>query len=527
MTTPKFPCVILFASSQLSRLLSPLARQLKSEHGLDVVLLAMSKKNLPSQKSADFDPGDFKEVVTLDDNINPRSKSELATGPDLYADMERFENEIGISYTDILRTDRHFGIEFVTGADFMRSRLVAETDFFQKLDVVHRICQFHLDIIEKYNPIAVICSGGSLATSALTSICTGKGIPTRSLSVSRLGALFVWTTGWEMMPVGLKSAYGKHLLEMRQTPRSGEPDGASGNSGNDAEIPAPPERATAFHKSLASRATVRHLVKYLWQGIWTEAKSRVRGRSGGYGSYVLRDRIIMRYRLWRSWRSYFRQPELINTISEGQRFIFYPLATEPESALMLETQSADNQLTVIDWLAKSLPAGWLLVVKEHMGQHSPRPKGFLKKISRYPNIRFASPLESAEAFLGRASLVATCNGSLGTQAAIAGMPVLTFHDKNHILMMPHVLLATSYSETRRAIARIRSSDIAQLRERRQAGQAYRQAITGIGFEISDTALISGAAGSQSSISPKDVDTISRHFMDSLLDENTGSDLKID
>ena len=62
---------------------------------------------------------------------------------------------------------------------------------------------------------------------------------------------------------------------------------------------------------------------------------------------------------------------------EGKRFIFFPLSTEPES---LQTLSPEYfyQLAFITSIARDLPVGVYLVVKEHSLPCRPPAKNFLR-----------------------------------------------------------------------------------------------------------------------------------------------------
>jgi len=170
------------------------------------------------------------------------------------------------------------------------------------------------------------------------------------------------------------------------------------------------------------------------------------------------------------------------------------LQTEPESNLMAEAPMCDNQLTIIDWLCKAAPAGWSVAIKEHPAALSPKPDGFWKRLRRYPNLVVLPTLASGEAIAARSRVIAVINGTLGLQAAIAGLPVLCFHPHYQGLVVPHVLLAESYRETVMALCRIREGKIPNHDERRRAGQAYSDALDDCSFDLTDDALINGRPG---------------------------------
>ena len=148
----------------------------------------------------------------------------------------------------------------------------------------------------------------------------------------------------------------------------------------------------------------------------------------------------------------------------------------------------DNQLTVIDWLAKGVPPGWYVVVKEHPGATSPRPPGFWWRVRRYPNVIVAGTLENADDFGSRALAIACISGTVGVQAALAAKPVLTFHPNFIGRCMPHVLHADSYESTRAALRRIRDGDLPERAERMRAARAFVAALGDCSFPIDHRGL---------------------------------------
>lgn len=175
---------------------------------------------------------------------------------------------------------------------------------------------------------------------------------------------------------------------------------------------------------------------------------------------------------------------------------------------------ADNGLTAIDWLAKTAPPGWHVVIKEHPGATSPRPTGYWERIRAYPNVIVAATLEDPQAIAERAQAVAVIHGSVGAQAAVAGKPVITFSPVFVGLEMPHVLLARSYEQTGQALRAIRDETIPDLASRRRAGRAFLTALEKCGFPIEDGALLRGVAGS-GTIDRSDIERLADTLMESL------------
>lgn len=192
-------------------------------------------------------------------------------------------------------------------------------------------------------------------------------------------------------------------------------------------------------------------------------------------------------------------------------FVFFPLHTEPKSSLLVEAQAADHQLAILNWLAKTVPAGWYVIVKEHPAQASARTNPFWEQVRRYPNVIVGATLERAEEYARRAKAVAVINSTVGIQAALAGTPVITFHKHYVARLMPHVLYADSYDTTVAAMRRVVNGELPAQAERWAAARAYLEAFAAFEFPIDDPALLAGRAASEA-LSAATFDTLYRKLL---------------
>jgi hypothetical protein len=121
------------------------------------------------------------------------------------------------------------------------------------------------------------------------------------------------------------------------------------------------------------------------------------------------------------------------------RYVYYPLAGEPEATLSFSAGICLDQLAIIQALAISLPANTYLVVKEHLIAIGARSTEFYETIKRMPNVILASPLERGVDVTANAKAVATIGGTSGLDAAIMGIPVIIFGIKPYYGILPHVV----------------------------------------------------------------------------------------
>lgn len=489
-----------------------LARTLKERYGIKSVLFRYAATGGPSTKLFEFDPEDFAEIVDLDQEMTPRPVADLPSAQEIDDQVIALERRLGRPLTDILRTDRHFGIGFVSGATFMRSKLGHVTSHTQCLDMMLRINARLQPLLEKYRPLAIMGSPGTLAQSMLIASAESMDIPMRRLVSGRQGKKCYWSEDWACTPLGLHEAYEKHFDRLRaELPEDGEPLESEEN----VAMPPRPYTAELTLRAFHSRSTLKYLGKWFYQVSRTEFGKRVRGQSFSYGNYLFRDRLKHGFQRWMWRRKTLREPRVFSELPNDLPFVFYPLQIEPESTLFTEAQTADHQLAHIDMMAKTLPTGWHLVVKEHFAASANRPPGFWQQINGYPNVIVAATLENAEAIAQRSKAVATVNGTLGLQATIVGHPTITFSPDYQALCAPHVLLATSYKETREAFVRIRDNDLPAKSICRIAGKALAAATEDCTFFVDDVGMLSGIAADSPAAAKAEVENLAQTLTDSL------------
>ena len=105
-------------------------------------------------------------------------------------------------------------------------------------------------------------------------------------------------------------------------------------------------------------------------------------------------------------------------------FAYFPLHTQPEYSIDVRTPFVSNQLAVIENIARALPAGMRLVVKEHPEMQGRRPFGFLDAIRRLGNVDLLSPGFESHEVVQQARLIVTITGSAAWEGCIYEKPVV-------------------------------------------------------------------------------------------------------
>ncbi len=150
----------------------------------------------------------------------------------------------------------------------------------------------------------------------------------------------------------------------------------------------------------------------------------------------------LRRSIRRKSRKAFVDKNLIKNIDLSSSFIYFPLHYEPERMLLISSPYYDNQLSIITNIAKSLPIGYKLFVKEHpmMGTIGWRDTSYYKQILDLPNVKLIHPDVSPNEILSNCSLVITIGGTTGLEAAFYKKPSIVLTNQIYsILPSVHTL----------------------------------------------------------------------------------------
>ncbi|KKS00032.1 MAG: hypothetical protein UU49_C0001G0032 [Candidatus Magasanikbacteria bacterium GW2011_GWC2_41_17] len=110
----------------------------------------------------------------------------------------------------------------------------------------------------------------------------------------------------------------------------------------------------------------------------------------------------------------------------NEDFAFFPLQFEPESGLLHVAYFKTNQLETVKQVARALPVGYKLYVKEHPTMVMYRPRSFYKELKKNPNVKLINPTTKGFDVISQAKLITTITGSCGWEATLLKKPVITF-----------------------------------------------------------------------------------------------------
>ena len=129
-------------------------------------------------------------------------------------------------------------------------------------------------------------------------------------------------------------------------------------------------------------------------------------------------------------RKSFIDKNLEFEIHAAEKYILFTLHQEPERSLLIAAPFYTHQLEVIRHIAKSIPPGYLLYVKEHFSQslREWREISYYKEILKIPNVRLYHPTANIQKLIENSSLVMSIGGTVSFEAAFYQKPSIIMSD---------------------------------------------------------------------------------------------------
>lgn len=125
---------------------------------------------------------------------------------------------------------------------------------------------------------------------------------------------------------------------------------------------------------------------------------------------------------------------------DGEKYVVYPIHFQPEASTLVQAPMYVDQLALIQDIAKSLPIGYRLYVKEHVSNRGRRPLEFYEAIRAIPCVRLLGPDVDTWTLIRGASAIAVITGTMGWEGVLFNKPVITFGSV-WFNLLPHVYKA--------------------------------------------------------------------------------------
>lgn len=174
---------------------------------------------------------------------------------------------------------------------------------------------------------------------------------------------------------------------------------------------------TSAWKKIVNLRNARRLMEKL-------VDKHVRGKRQEFGHIASH----VRTHAWMLWNS-FRLRGHYTLLDKADRFVYYPLHVPGDMALTLRTPHLLDQLALIDFLCRSVPASHCVAVKEHPAMVGAVDAARLRELlRRYDNLLLLAPATNNYAVLSKADGVVSINSKSGAEAALLGKQVLVLGD---------------------------------------------------------------------------------------------------
>ncbi|HTK77843.1 MAG TPA: hypothetical protein VL371_21425 [Gemmataceae bacterium] len=112
----------------------------------------------------------------------------------------------------------------------------------------------------------------------------------------------------------------------------------------------------------------------------------------------------------------------------ADKYVYFPLHVQPEYTTDVRAPFFTNQVALIENIAKTLPVGYRLVVKEHPGMQGDRPLAYYREINRLFNVELVSPALDSHDLIVNAAAVVTITGTSAWEAILYQKPAVVFGD---------------------------------------------------------------------------------------------------
>jgi hypothetical protein len=181
----------------------------------------------------------------------------------------------------------------------------------------------------------------------------------------------------------------------------------------------------------------------LLRGLRTEIEYLLQCRNdidipGIWKPYIYREFVApFKARLfnWKYSRHYILASQL-----DSFGFAFFPLQSEPEISSLIWGKSYMNQIETIRNIARSLPVGMKLLVKEHPRALGYRSSGYYKKILEIPNVLMVDPDLEVQLIIKDSEIVITIATFVSLEAIIHKKPTIMLGGPRPFAILPDSMI---------------------------------------------------------------------------------------
>lgn len=292
------------------------------------------------------------------------------------------------------------------------------------LSILEQECKLYETILDEINPDFLVTTETALHQQHLFyEICKKRGIKVLMLNQSKLGYKCI------ISQESHKIDFMHDLSSIQSKKRTFDEILSELKSFDSA-------KQTRFYVKSFGNSKSRKL-KAIFEYIFNSDNSNIQTHFSYYGRSKFK--VLIKYFLYSiqtKIRKSFIDKNSEFEIYDDEKFVLFTLNQEPERSLLIATPYYTNQLEVIRHIAKSLPPGYKLYVKEHFAQvlREWRKISYYKEILEIPNVRLYHPSVNIEKLIQKSSLVISIGGTTPFEAAFYQKPSIIIADLGYAVL---------------------------------------------------------------------------------------------
>lgn len=331
--------------------------------------------------------------------------------------LKSFEDKYHINIWEIAYSERVFYSEFNKYYEFSSDEI---------LQIIEQHCKLYEHVLQTVNPNYLIINIITrLPTYLMYKLCKANDIEVLTLEYARLGYRSLISNeidrvdGLENFSID-KTTSHRNFEDLRNYLKKYKPG---------VGFESRPEKKTPSQKKLSS------LLSFLFY----PKDEKFKNRYHNYGKSKLNILSKGTTKILSLKRSY-REKEISKiskkNIDNNTPYVYYPLHSEPERELLIFAPFFSNQLTVIQNIAKSIPIGYKLYVKDHpiMKEVGWRNVDFYKQIAKLPNVELLDPFVKNEEIIKNSSLVISVAGTPALEAGFYEKPAIVLSNIDYSIL---------------------------------------------------------------------------------------------
>jgi hypothetical protein len=410
-------------------------------------------------------------ILIVDEELRARAQLASENWAQVQAVARSYEQKYDLTYMrDILHQDKviaAYYLQHSPGSAFARQKPPALPYLVALLNLYFATIE---GLIASHPIDLILARSSGLFNSVAIAVARKKHIPVSWLNHTRVGKQMIWMEGPDHSPNLIRSHYPKaESVELLDSD----------------DIVPPPDatsaRAAANHDTKFSRLffdLLRHTIDRILM------RARDLSRGGWPQRLPLHGLITQYFMRWRVARYLIKRAKGDENSLTRNRYVLFLLHLDPEYTSSTLARHFNHTHAIIQQLALSLPAGFVLAIKEHVIGLGNRRLSFYKELSCLPNLVFVDYRLKATDIARDAAAVATVWGTICLEASLMGVPVICFTEKSEFSILQNIITVRSPTEISRAVQQAleeRSpSDV--LAVRREAAQ-FRQGQLGLSFHM--------------------------------------------